>query len=276
MEPLDVMIGAGETRFELRGDELEYHASCGSVGDLLNTSAVLQFLLPAMLNVTFPDPPFVIRIAGTVADVPFTWIHKDAHQAFRVVTTESMEQAFADACKRMALIEGIRNRRLAAALHYFHAACRLKVAGVSDWEFMAEAVLNLAKVLQILFGNDMDQVRDGLRGLNYENDEIEHDAIPILVLRNHFDVGHPKLSQLTADQLRVIHRFLEHAEEWMRDLLQDVMSGLEAGDVALRDHGGLLPDADEQRRINRLVESLGKHLDDERASRQATSGDNGT
>jgi len=94
------------------------------------------------------------------------------------------------------------------------------MAGNGPWEFMAEAILNLTKSLEILFGNSRDQIRAGLTAAGYERDKIEDFFVPIVLLRNHFDVGHGRLAIHKLDDLQLVYALLANAEKEFRDLFQ--------------------------------------------------------
>lgn len=128
----------------------------------------------------------MLSLAGKLGDVEFRWEYQKASYHFRPRTKVGLEKHILDSIKNIQFLQG----RLSASVQYFQVASRLIVVGLSSWEFMAEAILNFSKVLQILFGEKMDDVRVGLSKLGYSDDEIEMDFIPLMVLRNTFDVGH--------------------------------------------------------------------------------------
>ena len=100
-------------------------------------------------------------------------------------------------------------------------------AGSTPWEFMAEVVLNLHKVLVVLFGNSRDLIREGLRKLGYTPDETEQNFLPIDVLRNKFDVAHPSLGTHKASDLDTLYRYLEVTDRIFRELLTRVLGKLD-------------------------------------------------
>lgn len=95
--------------------------------------------------------------------------------SFTPLTSEILEEHVAGFFKTLPLISETKNRRLVAAIYYFYTSSRLLVSGHSQWEFMAECILNLNKTLEILFGGTRDLIRDGLSKLGYETEEIEGD-----------------------------------------------------------------------------------------------------
>jgi hypothetical protein len=100
-----------------------------------------------------------------------------------------------------------------------HVAERLATVGNSDVEFAPEIILNLAKILEVLFGNTRDQIRLGLSDLEYDEVEREGLFIPLIILRNELDVGHAKLSTYSADVLDKLYGYLRNVPFAMKELI---------------------------------------------------------
>ena len=148
---------------------------------------------------------------------------------FLTTTQEQQEQAFISAWEPMGLFAGLARRRLLAALHYFHVAVRLYRSASTLGEFMAEVILNLSKVLEVLFppggdGKTRDAARVGLRQLGYADAEIERLFLRAMALRNEIDVGHVSLALLTRRQLSILHGYTEGAERAFREMLDRALS----------------------------------------------------
>jgi hypothetical protein len=73
---------------------------------------------------------------------------------------------------RFTVISAANRRRLVAALFYFHVACRVKREGQIPGEFLAEALLNFHKVLEVLYGPDRVTVRPIF-------DSLKSDLLPL-------------------------------------------------------------------------------------------------
>ena len=232
LEPLDVRLADAERNFHLAGQELEIRSQFGSLALLDEFLQSLVLLLPWLLNVEFADPPYVERVNGEIGGVPFVWELKQWKAHFAITTTELQEHKFADSVLRSSLVTVPHRRRLLAALHYFHRACRLDRAAVTAGEFLAEALLNYAKVLEVLFpgAQSVDAARAGLRGLGYSNDEIERDFAPALLLRNQIDVAHVYLGIFKTEQLAVLHWYAESSEGRFRELMKRVLQAVEKGE----------------------------------------------
>jgi len=161
---------------------------------------------------------------------------------FGTTTQEEQETLVARAWRRIDLLaEEHKRRRLVAGLHYFHIACRLSSVSVAAGEFMVESVLNFAKTLEVLFppkgdGRTRDAVRNGLRGIGYEEDEIERDFIPAMALRDNIDVAHVGLCIFTRDQLSVIHGYVEKVESVFRGIFNRLFTAIEKGEYQIEAH----------------------------------------
>jgi len=256
LEPLDVEIRTPEQRLSLSGDLLTYKAYCQDLSELHGTLQAFLYIFPSLLNTGFADPPYVQCVQGHVGDTRFRWEHREARGQFTPKTQDEIERHVVDSFKRLDLMEGVTNRRLAAGLHYFHMTSRLNVAGISQWEFMAESILNLSKALEILFGTSRDSVREQLLALGYTDEEIEGDFIPLMILRNHFDVGHPRLAIFKQDQLQVLYRYLTQSEDRFRDLFNRIFHRIAEGTYELNQIEDLRLDSQEQRAFDRLVETM--------------------
>src|SRR5262249_35662596 len=146
---------------------------------------------------------------------------------------EAQEFAIHDAWNNMKLIDRSSSHRLVAALHYFYVACRLLRMANTPGEFMAEVLLNLSKTLEVLFpshdGATRQAARAGLRALGYEDDSIEKNYIPAMLLRNELGVGHVHLGDLSQEQLIVLQGYTEHAENAFRQLMTRILEASAQG-----------------------------------------------
>jgi len=186
-------------------------------------------MLPILLNVGFHDPPVIQMTEGELNGVPFCWELQATASAFEVTTTEQLQDWFALSWQRLNIVASPRNRRVLRALHYFNVATRLERAGHSSWEFLAEIILNLSKVLMVLFPptqpgeQPRDAVRHGLARFGYDEQAIERDFLPTMALRDTLDVAHVSLVVLPTSSLRLIYAFTERAESLFRELLSTVL-----------------------------------------------------
>lgn len=260
LEPLSVSADSGNERIRLAGDRLRYERHCVDYDDLVSSLHALQFAIPALLNLTFPEPPVVLGIGGYIGDAGFQWIHERSTIELVPMTKDGLESDVRTALVRTGVATPIANRRLLAPLSYLHEASRLRAAGVTEWEFMPGCILALCKVLEVLFGNTRDAVRSGLAELGYSATEIEGDFIPLLLLRNHLDVAHARLAVIKHAQLNAVYAYLRRAERLVKDLVARVLAGVEGGTYTPLAPGTLELSTDEQRRLDGVVAAINDRL----------------
>jgi hypothetical protein len=243
--------------FVMRGDVLTVKHRVERPGDLTTLLTSLMLTVPIFLNVDFVDAPHVLQVRGVIGGVPFRWELAEATFEVDITTTERQEERVLVMIERMRGFSGTSNRQVVAALHYFHKACRLLAAGASPWEFMSEAILNFAKVLQALFGEQRDDVRAGLRGLGYSEDDAEKYFIAAMALRSEIDVGHVMTSVLREADLQAVYAYLAGAERAFRELLQRVLRLIAAGDLSFPEVADVVADAGKRRVVDRIVAAWG-------------------
>lgn len=265
LEPLEVVLESPTSRFSLQGDELRYEFECSNIDDLEGTIVGIKWILPALLNLEFSDPPMIDYVSGSVGETNFRWEHRPEEWRinFRTVTPQKLEEHVASVWEKIPIFNGIQNRRLAAALTYFHVAVRLCVSGDSPWEFMAESILNYAKCLEILFvtsENSRDDIRRELSKLSYTKEEIEGDFVLILVLRSWIDVAHPRVAIFKSRDLKVLYRYMSICEGRFRTLLTRVLSAVSEGRYQITQDANLSLSENDQRSVDRLVDQMERRL----------------
>ena len=262
LQSLNVTIEEPGRRTEIRGNELRVFTHCKTLKDLNDLIQSLYFGFPMLLNVEFVDPPIVERVSGKAGSTSFRWELAKWRMEFETTTQELQEEKIASSWRRFDLLSKPGNRRLIAALHYFHVGCRLSRVGNSPWEFMPEVILNLSKVLEILFppvgdGKTRDAVRTALKTLDYSEVEIERDFIPAMALRNEIDVGHVSLSLFTLKQLQILHEYTESAEAAFRSMLRRLLDRMQKGHYEVPLYFDLTPSREAVGVIERLAHYFG-------------------
>jgi hypothetical protein len=229
------------------------------LGELSKFIEGVYYVLPLLLAPDFGDPPIAARVDGTISGVPFRGELATWRMDFTNTTQERQQDLVRVAWRRLALIR-VEERRLVAALHYFHVATRLLRTSASPGEFLSEALLNFSKILEVLFQDSWDTARRELAALGFTEDEIERDFVSVMVLRSKIDIAHVSLALFTPWQLTILHCYADRAETRFRRLLQILLARLDAGKLALPHHE--LHGADENtvallRRLEHQLESLG-------------------
>ena len=261
LSPLDVTIEAPNLIARLDGTTLTVSGMFESLRVVEQTVEGVFFVFPTVLNVPFADPPYIERVDGVIGSVGFRWELSEWRLGYSNTTQETQEQRFGDAWDRMSVVGEPGRRRLAAALHYFHVACRLDRAGRTAGEFVAEVVLNLAKTLEVLFppegdGGTRDAARRGLRALGLTVERIESDFIPAMALRNEIDVGHVELGLFKPIHLTAIHAYVERAENAFREMLEILLTQVASGEFEIAHHELQPPSDGALKVVGRLQECL--------------------
>jgi hypothetical protein len=262
LTPLDVTIEEPIRTAKLVGNTLTLSQRFESLAELDQVITSLYFVLPALLNVSFADPPYVERVDGRIGQHGFRWELNDWRMEFQIINQEEQETRVAKAWERIGILAEPNRRRLVAGLHYFHQACRLARAGSTVGEFLAEVILNLSKSLEVLFpptgdGRSRDAIRRGLSNLGITDDDIECNFLPAVALRNEIDVGHAELGLFKMEQLKVIHAYTERAESAFHKMFENLLERIESGTFNLEAYNAGAPRREAIRLIERLRECGG-------------------
>lgn len=237
MEPVSINSVTGAASMQMQGNVVSVKRLFRSEDELAALIQSIHFGLPVVLTLQFRDAPVVSMVTGNLGGAEFVWAYAEYVVPWQTTTKEIQEQHFLESWERLEMLLPNQNIRLFAALNYLHIARRLALVGITPWEFMGEALLNLSKLLQVLFpgpeGQTIDAARDGLAKLGYTSDNINQWYIPAIALRNELDVAHVSLSTLTRQQRQVVYKYTDQAEDHFRELLLRVIDGIVAGTFIL-------------------------------------------
>lgn len=261
LNPLDVIIEEPNRVIKICGNNLHMQTHFKSLKEMNEAVECIFFTYPILLNIEIADPPFIKRVDGKVGDVNFRWELSGWKMNFETTTQDLQEKRIIMSWERINILSKSNNRRVIAALHYFHVACRLARAGNTPWEFMSEIIINLSKVLEVLFppkskdDGTIDAARNALSNLQYTNTEIERNFIPIIALRNNIDSAHVDLSIFTKKQLQILHAYTESAEGTFRELLKRLMSAIETKKYIPTPYGN----PSRRKVAEKIIERIAKH-----------------
>lgn len=244
---------------ELCGNVLTRKVACPDLCSLSETIQRVYFILPSLLSLRYADPPYVERVSAEVDGVEFTWELEEFFGPSQVTTKELQECRFAKAWDELERLEAT-DRRLVAALTYFRTGCRLLREAKTPGEFLSEALLNFAKVLETLFPGAPDKTREsvrvGLRSFGLADDTIDRDLIPLLLLRSQFDVAHVSLSLLTVAQATTLQRYAERMERVLASFLEELVERVSAGSFVIVPYEDTKLDPSAAKTIERLKQNL--------------------
>ncbi len=214
---------------EVSGNQARLTFTPSYIEELSGAANALLYGIPMVLASQMPFPAVVESITGRSDMGEFGY--EIAVLRFRVPLVRQAEfnNQVSTGLRYLEILGQQDYSRIHAGLAYFHRAARLIEAGHTPWEFMAEAVLNLAKCLEALFPaqgdtKSRDAVRAGLQKQGFSDSEVETWFVPALALRSNLDVAHVKLAILTRAHVELLHLYVENAAEHFRTLLQRVVT----------------------------------------------------
>jgi hypothetical protein len=212
-----------------RDNGRKMHRKCASLAEAADTLDALRLLLPSVLAVFLPRPVTVTYARIVAGSAILRSELRRAAYAIEVVTEEDYLDRVRYAMSAADVILNGNHSALLAAAAYMHAAERLASIGNSPVEFAPEILLNLTKVLEVLFGNTRDRIRAGLTSLGYGEAEREGIFIPLVIMRNEIDVGHAKLTSLSPDVLDQLYSFLIDVPFSMKELIVRAVNATSLG-----------------------------------------------
>lgn len=256
LDPLEIDIDSGDLAARLSGNVLTVTSHFRARTELTGLLDAIHFGLPLVMVTEYLDAPVITRTVVRMGDTEFTWQYARSVGKFDATTKEIQEDRFREAWSFLEVLLPSTNRRLFAALHYFHIATRLERVGLNPWEFMAEVLLNLSKSLEVLFpaeaNKTIEAARAGLSRLGFTSAEVEKWFVPALALRSNLDVAHVSLATFKPDQLRVLHAYTEEAESRFRLLMRRVIAGVKAETFEVPPYSADGKDRDAERIIRRM------------------------
>lgn len=238
LSPLFVFLEEPGRKVFMRGHKLHIREHCESASGLEERVQDLFFGIPILLNIEMYDPPIVKIVYGRVGKVPFVWKLHTLHTPIHLTNQNMQQKIIQNSWKRWSILAIPDNKRIFAALHYFHIACRLKATGYSPWEFTGEVILNLCKALEVLFPKRegitrKDAVTEGLTILGYSASEVEKTFLPAMDLRDNMDSGHIRLFDLQRESFEILYDYTDTAELAFQKMFQKLISKIQKGEYTL-------------------------------------------
>ena len=262
LEALDVLVQSQNMDFVLKGNILTISTQCDSNQGLTELIESMYYAFPFILSFQLRDPVMMDRVEGRVGTVNFAWELSSWQLPILITNTELQEGRVIRAWELLDFISRYENRRVIAALSYFYKACRLRRTGHTPWEFMNEILLNLCKVLEVLFppsgnGYSRNSARNGLKELGYSEKDIEANFIPVMALRSKIDVSHVFLGLFNRPELTILYCYLETIEAKWQEMLDRLLVKLENEQITLQPHE--VTSADQE--AKEIIEKLKANID---------------
>ena len=242
LAPTDAAASIAGVAVEIHGRRVEARWECASRDELVGTLGALHFVLPLSLSLEFLDPLTPAVTSGRAGDAVFVWQVERTGGVHETLDGASRDARCHGALERLPTLCDPKNSRLLAASAYMHRAVRLLGAGLGPTEFAGEAVMNLAKTLEVLFPggptSSRDAVRAGLAQIGYERPAIENTFVPALRLRSSLDSAHVRMATLRADERRKLQAYMERVANEFRTLVATIADAVANGSFALAPYDG--------------------------------------
>ncbi len=91
-----------------------------------------------------------------------------------------------------------------------------------SYEQVSSHTTGHAEAVEVVFGRDVDAMRERLRNLGADDQVVEGLIVPLTYVRDSLDVGHSKIAPLPQPDYETIHDYAVRAENgvtWLLDLL---------------------------------------------------------
>lgn len=256
LPPCDVAATIDGIDIRIDGGTIVAEWECTDRAGLVGTLGALHFVLPLSLGLELLDPAVVATTSGTAGDAKFVWQVAQTKGQFEVVDAEDRDVRCRRAIECLPVLCDPKNARLLAASAYFRQSDRLIAVGNGPSEFAGEAVINLAKVLEVLFPGKPDRTREAVRAgldqLGYGADEVEG-FISCLVVRSSLDAAHVRMATLANDERQHLQAFLERILGSFRRLMTDIVKGVLDGTFTLASYEAERADGDD---LSKLISRL--------------------
>lgn len=223
------------------GPELRTTMRVQDEGKFKSLLAAFYWYLPVVLGFHLREPIRVARFELKINDNLYN-VYKSELPSIRVITTdvEIQQLRIQSSVKDLDLLYSSSgsissNRPLIVAMRYYLIAQELILAGSTPTAFLPEILLNYAKILEALWGNDREDIRKGLRDLDVPEDEIECVFIPVCLLRNSVDVAHASVSQHESPPLHALRKQVEALDGYFVNLIERLFKALREGNMVFRE-----------------------------------------
>jgi len=224
-----------DTTVTLHGSRAVVEHECKSERAFMRLIEVIEHQLPALLAAPLRAPVEILNLSGTVGATPFRVEVKGVTEA--PVRTADLAS---DIQQKLRRLDGLREdsaARVFSAHRYLLQAHRLRYASDYPAQFLGERLLNLNKILEVLFGRSVGELRAQLAALDLRP-EVAELLVGLVYVRDESDVGHPAIDPLDAASYETVQRYTLWLEEVMTWLLDHVLQRLATTEFSLKPVSG--------------------------------------
>lgn len=211
----------GDVQLTIEGTTLAAYFTAANVDGVHEVAQWIEFYFCAFLSLTSGVYVAPRRIYGSISDVvEFNYELAELRAQTMTLRSDVRDRAF-ELARDFADIQDDRSPRLIVAALYYRQACRLRSPRQVTVPLLniSEAIMNLAKAIEVLLGGTSDAIRNEAAKLNFTSDEVESQIVPILLVRHQLDIAHAAARRLSPSQLQTLISYCERAKQNVRAVL---------------------------------------------------------
>jgi len=252
IDQLKAEFQEGDLSGQWAGNQLLLKVNVKSLEDANHVVSSANQLVPAFLSLRLRVFVWIKEFLVEIGDCPFRLETSQHHYGITIASTKHNEECAKRSIRDWKL-QGQESLRVVMAIYYYRQALRLATLEPDRQSMAAEVILNLAKAIEIIFSCDRNRLRSKAKKWGLDLDSLERWIIPILLIRNEFDVAHGASAPLSSTQHEAILRFLIRALTHVHKFLEDFVEMVQAGKIVLDPPSASMAAAKE-RLLNKIEE----------------------
>jgi hypothetical protein len=222
MKPAASILRAlSDVQLAVYGTRLSATFRANDMGEVMDVAHWIEFYYCPFLSLSTGVYVVPRRLHGQIGNgcaINFEFVKLSTQ--LKVFRDDVRDRAL-ELARDFADMQDARVPRLVLASLYFRQACRLQSSrqvlvpalGIS------EAVINLAKALNVLFGDSNDEIREGMKLLGFSHEEVESQIVPIMLIRSSMDVAHAVNRRLNTAQVDTLFEYCQRATRNVRAVI---------------------------------------------------------
>ena len=230
-------LAVGSYELELTGSNLVVRFRANTEDQLRQVMAVLARTIPAFLSIRLGDFVWIASCSVKVGDVTYEMPLAYRTEPPLAIVIEEERDRHIEQALRDAFAVPAGSDRIMIAFYYWRQARRLRKTQPFTVSLLPEVVLNLCKAVEIVLNQTHTIARTMAEEFGLESEFIESRIIPLLIIRNKYDVGHASTATLDGREIKLLSDFADSAFLHVFRLLQDLLDRVASGSITLRPIG---------------------------------------
>jgi len=239
----------GDLNVVLDGATMNLTASVSSMKHAENLLLSANHIFPAVLSFRLRVFAWIKEFIADIGGSSFRLETDNLRYGITIATSDYNCQNIKNAVADWLELTDQSNR-LFTAMYYFRHAERLACLEPDRQSMTAEIILNLTKVIDVLFSSN-DELRQKAKEWGIDEDFIEKRIIPLTKIRSEFDVAHVALAPLTTEQNQTLLDFTSKSLSNVYTLLLQIVE-LQKNDTISLDPVSNSLKKDKEKFLNKL------------------------